>query len=162
MGFWLSFSMSGGTVPEAWRAVAGAVAEATTPIRVIGDSLLRMPVATGMLMVVGRVFREPGREGIITCGEQDSTGVLVWARGWLAWMRRFRYSDAVGTGMGLVMRAGSASAGQGSGRNPNRWCGAPHRVPSPMRRCARLLLTWFRCRRRRGSPGRVAYGRGPG
>ena len=53
--------MSGGTVPEAWRAVAGAVAEATTPIRVIGDSLLRMPVATGMLMVVGRVFREPGR-----------------------------------------------------------------------------------------------------
>ena len=84
MGFWLSFSMSGGTVPEAWRAVAGAVAEATTPIRVIGDSLLRMPVATGMLMVVGRVFREPGRRGTITCGEQDSTGVLVWARGWLA------------------------------------------------------------------------------
>ena len=74
--------MSGGTVPEAWRAVAGAVAEATTPIRMIGDSLLRMPVATGMLMVVGRVFSEPGRKGTITCGRNDSTYVLRVERRW--------------------------------------------------------------------------------
>ena len=40
-GFLLSFSMSG-----TWRAVAGAVAEGTTPIIAVGDSLLRMPVAT--------------------------------------------------------------------------------------------------------------------
>ena len=37
-------------MPGAWRAVAGAVAEGTTPINAVGDSLLRMPVATWMLM----------------------------------------------------------------------------------------------------------------
>ena len=45
LGFLLSFSM-----PGAWRAVAGAVAEGTTPIKAVGDSLLRMPIATWMLM----------------------------------------------------------------------------------------------------------------
>ena len=37
----LSFSM-----PEAWRAVAGAVAEGTAPIKAVGDSLLQRPAAT--------------------------------------------------------------------------------------------------------------------
>ncbi len=50
LGFWLSFSMDTGHGPGAWRVVADAVAEGTTPINPIGDSLLRMPVATGMLM----------------------------------------------------------------------------------------------------------------
>ena len=36
-------------MPEAWRAVAGAVAKGTTPINAIGDSLLT-PVATWLLM----------------------------------------------------------------------------------------------------------------
>ena len=76
--------------------------------------------------------------------------------------RRFRYSGAVGIGMALVMRAGLASVGRGSGRNPNRWCGAPRRVQWPMRPCGRLSPTWFRCRRRRGFLGRCACGRRPG
>ena len=42
--FLLSFSM-----PTAWRAVAGAVARPTTPVRTIGDSRHRRPVATLML-----------------------------------------------------------------------------------------------------------------
>ena len=56
LGFLLSFSMS-----ETWRAVAGAVAAGTAPVNAAGGSLLRMPVATGMLTDgVGRVFSEPG------------------------------------------------------------------------------------------------------
>ena len=50
LGFWLSFSMNTGHGPGAWRVVADAVAEGTAPINPIEDSLLRMPVATGMLM----------------------------------------------------------------------------------------------------------------
>ena len=77
-------------MPEAWRAVAGAVAEATAPVRMVGDSLLRMPVATGMLMVVGRVFSEPGRKGIITCGHRIARtfwfGQGVGWHGWTGWI----------------------------------------------------------------------------
>ena len=85
LGFLLSFSMSrgtmsGGTMPGTWRAVAGAVAEGTAPGNAVGDSLLRMPVATGMLMVVGRDFREPGLGWgwfSIACGMQHSIYVLI-------------------------------------------------------------------------------------
>ena len=41
LGFLLSFSM-----PEAWRAVAGAVAEGTAPVKTTEDSLLQRPAAT--------------------------------------------------------------------------------------------------------------------
>ena len=47
------------SMPEAWGAVADAVAAATTPVNEIGDSL-NEPVATWMLMG-GRDYLKPGR-----------------------------------------------------------------------------------------------------
>ena len=71
-GFLLSLPM-----PEAWRAVAGAVAGATTPIRAVGGSLLHGPLATWLA-----VWSGTWSGGLlIACGTQDSTGVL-WEAGW--------------------------------------------------------------------------------
>ena len=56
LGFLLGFSM-----PEAWRAVADAVAEGTTPVRTDGGSLLHEAGSDLDADVVGRGCREPGR-----------------------------------------------------------------------------------------------------
>ena len=73
LGFLLSLSMLG-----AWRAVAGPVAEETTPVRVAGGSPLRRPLATWMLM---RLAVNAGNliegYGFFRLRIQDSTGVLA-------------------------------------------------------------------------------------
>ena len=66
-------------MPEAWRAVAGAVAGATIPVRAADGSLPHEPLATWLLMGLA-VFSGTWSWGwLIACGRQDSTGVLAIA-----------------------------------------------------------------------------------
>ena len=65
----------------AWRAVAGPVARVTTPVRTIGDSHLRRPLATwlltGLAVNAGNLVEW---YGYFRLRIHDSTGVLSRVR----------------------------------------------------------------------------------
>ena len=94
LGFLLSLSM-----PGAWRAVAGPVAEETTPDKATGGSLPHRPLATWMLM-----------------------GLAVYARGLVEWIRmhRLQVDDSayvLHTARGAVSGPGRAAGGGWADRN---------------------------------------------